>query len=310
MTSLPTRSVMRQVAQAIPAHCRGDIIIIGSLAAAYHFFGDDPQSSVTTKDVDCMLSPRVRVVRNGKAVVKRLFAEGWQLRKDPKWDKPGDAATPTVDLPFVRLHPPGNTEWFLELVASPPVGGKQARDRDRLSTERGDFALFSFRFLALAEEDPIRTPFGIAYARPEMMALANLLHHPRVGPDLIAGTDWKRSNKDLGRVLALAWLTTARDEDALLSWPARWQAALEKRFPGDWRELAAAAGDGLQALIDSPANLAQATVICNLSLLAGRDLDERKLRATGLRLQQDAVAPLKAVAHPAAAARISANSKS
>jgi hypothetical protein len=293
---------MQQVADAIPANCRGDIIIIGSLAAAYHFFGDDPQSSVTTKDVDCMLSPNVRAIRNGKAVAKRLFAEGWQLRKDQKWDKPGDAATPTVDLPFVRLHPPGNTEWYLELVAAPPAGNAQAKNHERLTTGRGDFALFSFRFLALAEEDPIRTPFGIAYARPEMMALANLLHHPRIGPDLIAGTDWKRSNKDLGRVLAIAWLATARDEDALLSWPARWQAALEKRFPGDWRELASTAGDGLQALIDSPMDLAQATVICNLSLLAGRDLDERNLRATGRRVLQDAVAPLKAAAHPKATA--------
>jgi hypothetical protein len=302
MTLLSPRDVMKQVAEAIPEDCRDDVIIIGSLAVAYHFFGSDPQSGVSTKDIDCMLSPNVRAVRNGKAVAERLFAAGWQLRKDPKWDKPGDAATPTMDLPFVRLHPPGNTEWFLELVASPPMGGTQAKDYDRLSTERGDFALFSFRFLALTEEDPIRTRFGIAYARPEMMALANLLHHPRVSPDLIAGTDWKRSNKDLGRVLALAWLATARDEDALLAWPALWRAALERRFPGDWRDLAIVAGDGLQVLLHRPADLAQATVICNLSLLAGRDLDERKLRATGRRLLQDAVAPLKAAAHPSATA--------
>jgi hypothetical protein len=121
--------------------------------------------------------------------------------------------------------------------------------------------------------------------------------HPRISPELIDGTDWKRSNKDLGRVLALAWLATVRDEDALLAWPARWRAALKRRFPGDWRDLAVVAGDGLQALLDRPADLAQATVICNLSLLAGRDLDARNLRATGRRILQDAVAPLKAAAH-------------
>ncbi len=143
---LSPSDVMKQVAEAIPEDCRGDVIIVGSLAAGYHFFGNDPKSGVSTKDVDC------------------------------------------------------STEWFLELVASPPEGGTQAKNHERLSTDHGDFALFSFRFLALAEEDSIRTPFGIAYARPEMMALANLLHHLRIGPDLIADTDWKRSNKDLGGI--------------------------------------------------------------------------------------------------------------
>ena len=66
MTALPPDSIMRQIAEAMPEKCRGDIIIIGSLAAGYHFFGDDPEAAVTTKDVDCMLSPNVRAVRNGK----------------------------------------------------------------------------------------------------------------------------------------------------------------------------------------------------------------------------------------------------
>lgn len=299
---LSPSEVMKQVAEAIPEGCRGDVIIIGSLAAGYHFFGADPQSGVSTKDVDCMLSPHVRAVRNAKLVAERLFAAGWQLRKHPTWDKPGDAATPTVDLPFVRLHPPGNAEWFLELVAAPPMGNAQAKNHERLSTGRGDFALFSFRFLALAEEDSMRTPFGIGYARPEMMALANLLHHRRISPDLIAGTDWKRSNKDLGRVLVLVWLATARDEDALAAWSARWQVALEKRFPEDWREFGAHAGDGLRELLAKPLDLNQATEICNRGLLAGRDLDAVKLRATGLRLLQDAVKPLESAARTKAPA--------
>jgi hypothetical protein len=296
MTPLPPDSIMRQIAEAIPEDIRGDIIIIGSLAAGYYFFGDDPEAAVTTKDVDCMLSPNVRALRNGKAVADRLFAEVWQLRDDRNWGKSGDAGTPTDKLPFVRLNPPDNPEWFLELIASPTADAAEDKHLDRLATSHGDFALFSFRFLALAEEDPIPTPYGIGIARPEMMALANLLHHPRIGPELIQGTTDKRSNKDLGRVLALVYLATARDEYALRSWAERWQAALRKRFPKNWPTLAAQAGNGLRALLASPPDLEQATRLCNDGLLARRPVSARNLEATGRRLLVDAVEPLEAAA--------------
>jgi hypothetical protein len=206
MTALLTPDdVMRQIAGAIPESVRGDIIIVGSLAAGYHFFGGTPDA-VMTKDVDCLLSPNVRAVENSKTVAERLLGKGWQLRKHNNFDRPGDAQTPTSELPFFRLTPPDNPDWFLELNASPPAGQSENKREERVTTTHGDFAIFSFRFLALAEEDPIRTPYGIAIACPEMMALANLLHHPILGRELIQGTTDKRSNKDLGRVLALAWL--------------------------------------------------------------------------------------------------------
>ena len=147
------------------------------------------------------------------------------------------------------MNPPNNPEWFIELNASPPASQSEDKRLERVTTTHGDFALFSFRFLALMEEDPIRTPYGIAIARPEMMALANLLHHPAIRLEMIHGTTDKRSNKDLGRVLALAWLANARDERTMDAWSENWQAALKKRFPEDWRDLAAHAGDGLRALL-------------------------------------------------------------
>jgi hypothetical protein len=302
MSALPPDTILRQIAQAMPVEVRGDIIIIGSLAAGYHFFGDDPEAAVMTKDVDCLLSPNARAVQNGKAVAERLLREGWRVRKHGEFENPGDATTPLVELPFIRLSPPGNPEWFLELNASPPAGQSENKRLDRIATTHGDFAIFSFRFLALAEEEPLPTPYGIHVARPEMMVLANLMHHPKISHELIANTTDKRSNKDLGRVLALAHLATARDETALPNWADRWLAALTKRFPDDWPATASQAGNGLRALLASPPDLEQAARLCNDGLLARRPLAAAALAATGRRLLVDAVAPLEAAAGDKSAA--------
>lgn len=298
MSDLPARGVMQQVAGAIPKECHGEIIIVGSLAAAYHFFGKDPEGEITTKDVDGMLSPNARAIRNGKMIAERLFGAGWTLRQDSKRDRPGDSSTPIDQLPILRLHPPHNTEWFLELAAAPPENNSSEKTFERLSTEKGDFTLYSFRFLALTEEDPLQSEFGILYARPEMMALANLLHHPGIAPDLIGESNDKRSNKDLGRVLALAWLSIEQDPEALDAWPTRWRAALQKRFPGEWRNLALRAGSGLRQLLEDKHKLEldQAARISSLSLLRGRDLGTAQLRATARRVLLEAVGPLETYA--------------
>jgi hypothetical protein len=125
-----------------------------------------------------------------------------------------------------------------------------------------------------------------------MMALANMLHYPAIGPDLIQGTTDRRSNKDIGRVLALAWLSNARDENAMSAWSVNRQTALQKRFPGDWKDLAAHAGDGLRSLLASPPDLEQATRICNDGLLARRLVTSANLAAMRRRLLGEAVAPL------------------
>ena len=95
------------------------MIIIGSLAVGYHFFIEDENMAVRTKDADCLLSPRIEAVHAGESITEKLFASDWSLSKIGKWTKPGDENTPTELLPAVRLNPPGNPDWFIELLTVP-----------------------------------------------------------------------------------------------------------------------------------------------------------------------------------------------
>ncbi len=298
MTPLTPDAVMAQIAAALPAECRPNVIIIGSLAAGHHFFAGDGQRSIRTKDVDCMFSPYATAVAAAGQVTERLLEAAWQPRREGGWGEPGTELTPVDDLPMIRLKPPapGGADWFLELLGAPDENCEQAKTLQRVQTSIGHFAICSFNYLALAECKPIDTRHGVRIARPEMMALANMLHHPRIGPELIKGTTTKRSNKDLGRVLALAWLTAERDRrsgtEELDAWAERMADALRARFPGRARQLAQSAGSGLRELMASEGDRDEALSICNKGLLASMEVSREAFAATGRRVLQQVVEPL------------------
>jgi hypothetical protein len=162
----------------------------------------------------------------------------------------------------------------------------------------GHFGLPSFRYLSVATLHPIpASNLGIRYGRPEMMALANLLEHAEIKPGrmsgLFAGRAIKRSNKDLGRVLALAILA---DLDDFRPWADLWRSSLETCFPTEWRELASRAGEGLKALLESPNDLEEARHTCINGLLASCQPSASAFRAAGDRLYGDALMRLTELA--------------
>jgi hypothetical protein len=97
---------------------RDNIVIVGSLAAGYHLLGDGKEAQVQTKDIDCLLFPRVEAVRAGGQVAGDLLAARWRPRTDGEHAQPGDENTPDGALPAVRLWPPDSKEWFIELLAA------------------------------------------------------------------------------------------------------------------------------------------------------------------------------------------------
>lgn len=299
MADIAPTSVLREVARAIPAACHKHIVIVGSLAAGYQLLRQDQALLVHTKDVDCVISPRITAADRGAAVAEQLIGEGWTLRTEGTHTTPGTASTPIENLPIIRRTPPSSKDWFIEFLTVP---GPDAGEWERLELSIGHFALRSFVHFPLLTLDPTPTELGLACARPEMMALANLLEHPKIKPDTmstpIAGRTCKRSNKDLGRVLAIAWLT---GPDRVEGWPLLWESALRTCFPAAWKPMALRAGDGLRELLESRADLDEALWTCINGLLVRRQVSTENLRVTGLRLLQDAVEPLAASARSAAA---------
>ncbi len=295
--SVSPGAVLNEIVKAIPEEYKKNIIIIGSLAVGYHFFEENENMVVRTKDVDCLLSPRIEAVHAGEAITEKLFASKWSLYKRGKWTTPGDENTPAYQLPAVRLNPPGNKDWFIELLTIPESSANRLKQWVPLKTNYGYFALPSFGFLSLTNYKPLDTKLSIYIARPEMMALANMLEHPEIRPEtmsgMIRGRTIKRSNKDLGRVLAIAYLSTGQDADSLEQWPEIWQEALQNRFPEDWQKLAWKSGSGIRALLQSDLDLDEAYYTCRYGLLASLPPSLEQLRITGKRLLQDAVEPLE-----------------
>jgi len=239
-----------------------------------------------------MLVPRVEAVRAGGEVARQLLADGWRPKNDGKHGRPGDASTPEALLPAVRLYPPQSTDWFLELLAAHEPGDEADKRWTRLQLPGGHFGLPSYRYLDVAVHNAPMTDLGLRCARPAMLALSNLLRNREIRPDtmdaLVQGRKIKRSNKDLGRVIAIARLS---GPDGPQVWPAAWGEALRACVGAAWGSVGQNAGAGLRALLRSEADLDEACLTSNLGLLASDPVTPDQLRRVGERLLVDAIEP-------------------
>ncbi len=250
--------------------------------------------------MDCVIYPRAKAVPAGQQVTNALLASNWKPETGGKFSEPGNSETLDQDLPAVRLYPPDSSQWFVELLTVPASENEYGRQFTRIQvlattdkTTIWHFGLPSFRFLALTQWKPFKSEFGICYARPSMMALANLLEHPSIGTATmnipIAGRTIKRSNKDIGRVVALAYLSGV---DELEGWSQEWQQALNEIFPESYADLISKIGSGLECLLQSEEDREEATHTCNSGLLASTPITPNQFKIIIQRLQQDVIEEL------------------
>ncbi|HEX4514763.1 MAG TPA: hypothetical protein VH054_14540 [Polyangiaceae bacterium] len=270
------RVVLKMLAGDLPADLRAHLLLVGSLAAAYHHRDQRHAAAVRTKDADLVIQPASALPELG-AIAAKLLTAGWRPTENTRPGRPTDA---DADLAVIRLHPPSRNTYFIELLGMPHLAQSASRKWERIELRGtavdGWYVVPCFRYMALFESELQTSELGIKYASPTLMALANLLAHPVIGPEKIGDTEILRSAKDLGRAVSLAWL----DREAIDEWADVDWRALERHFGDEARPLAARAPMGLRALLANGLALSQAYDLATGGLLVGAGVTRPAFEAT------------------------------
>lgn len=228
-----------------------------------------------------------------RAMAEQLRDIGWRNTNECY---PQATAEPFESLRAIRLYPPGSTEYFIEFLNIPDKDQVAAKHWVPLQLTDGWYGLPSFRFLGVVSIGRIASHVGLEYAHPSMMALAYLMSHPQVGTIRIESGDMRgvlRSAIDLGRVIALARL---EGRDGTEAWKENWLRAIQDCFPKSWKALLINIGTGLEELLVDDNAMDDARKTTDIGLLNGMEVSAEMLRATGKRLIQDVVVPLRSEA--------------
>jgi hypothetical protein len=267
---LDAEDVIADVLGRLPPGVLGNVVVIGSIAAAWSFRDLEQASRVSTKDIDILLRPAVEASGAASEIAEALLAEGWEPYY-PRGVSAADARTPDEHLPALRLRPPEVAGgWFLELIGEPDAGQVERRAWRRFETSAGHFGLPSFRFLRVATHGAVAAGAGLRIAHPAAMALANLLEHADPDQTVMSasavGPGMRRFEKDVGRAVALWWLATQQAPEAIArtEWNDRWsEAASDLRIPS-FDPCAQAL-----ALLEDGDTRARALLLASTGMLAG-----------------------------------------
>lgn len=267
MEILDPRKTLSQLRRHLSDKICSKVVVVGSLAAAYHHWPKLKRRALSTKDADFLIhSPG-----DAGSLMEEFLRAGWSRSSQPGKEcfaKP--PATAPHECRAIRMVPPDTSDFFVELLGFPAKSQRESLLWKVVDLEDGRYGLPSFRFLGLGAEGAVATRYGLRCAEPSMMALANLLHHPTLGTQRIGNTGELRAAKDLGRVLALWFLEV---QDGRAAWGSIWRAGLKARFPRRWKSLAKRVGLGLQALLQDESALREAHDLALRGLLAGYPLE-------------------------------------
>jgi len=286
---LDPAAIVATLKAGIPARYHEKLVVVGSVAVACHFAAKLTTSAINTKDADVIVEPSGSV-RACRQLAEALLKRGWGHRRERGFD-PQPSRRSKGRKPYVKLELPGGGGFFVEFLGIPRRDEPVAKREVDLELPDGWYAMPVFRFMRLTTVAPCRSPSGLHYAAPWMMALANLLSHPRIGEQTMSYDGRLRAAKDLGRVLAIARLSEVAELEA---WPARWEAGLRECFPRSRGALARGVDRGLVELFTKPRAVKDAiATVDGLGLLRGSRVSEESLRATAGQLQALAIEPLK-----------------
>lgn len=289
MNRLDPNELFERIARDVPQSLHQHLFVTGSLAAAYHYKAQLQGQAINTKDADLVVHPAGHV-DSCRAMAEQLRDLAW---KNTEECYPQATAEPLESLRAIRLYPPGSTEYFIEFLNIPDKDQAAAKRWVPLQLKDGWYGLPSFRFLGVVSIGRIASHVGLEYAHPSMMALANLMSHPQVGTIRIESGDMQgvlRSAKDLGRVIALARLEGREGTEA---WKEHWLRAIQVCFPTSWQALLINVGSGLEELLRDDNAMEDARKTTDIGLLNGMEVSAEMLRATGDRLIQDVIIPLR-----------------
>lgn len=100
-------TLLRTVAENIPADQRDKVVVIGSIATSWAFREFMARGAVMTKDIDAVLRPAKTALVTARSIGEDWIRRGWSPHY-PDGQAEATHTTPTDRLPALRLVPPGS----------------------------------------------------------------------------------------------------------------------------------------------------------------------------------------------------------